>query len=95
MDDYLPHQIYELTTNKLEEEYQGGDEIPKVNDIDSINQDGNYDSYICYIGAKVQLPDGSGNPWIRKLTKRGKCINIESICNFHRNPFLNNQEYKV
>ena len=44
MDDYLPHQIYELTTNKWEDEYQGGDEIPEFDDIYRIHQDGNDNS---------------------------------------------------
>ena len=91
MDEYLPHQRYELPTNEWEEEYQGGFEIPKVNDISGIKEDGNGYSYDRYICAKIQLPGGSGNPRLKNVQKHRKSINRESIGNFHSSPFLNTQ----
>ena len=75
MDDYLPHQRYLLPTNKWEDEYQGEDEILEVDDIDGTHQDDNNGSYYGYIGAEVQLPDGSGNLRLRKVPKHRKGIN--------------------
>ena len=74
MDDYLSHQRDELCTNKWEEEYQGGYEILKKDNIERIHKDGNDNSYDGYIGAEVQTTDGSGNLWIRKVLKRRKVI---------------------
>ena len=92
MDEYLPHQRDELTTNKWEEECQVGDDLPEVDDIDGIHEGGNGDSYNGYISAKVKLPDGSGNPRLGKLLNLRKVKNMESIGNFHMNQCLNTQE---
>ena len=35
MDDYLPRQVDELPSNKWEEEYQGIDDLPEVDEIDA------------------------------------------------------------
>ena len=67
MDYYPPHQRYEFPTNKWEEEYQGGDDIPKVVYIGGIHEDINDNSFYGFIGAEVQLTDGSVNPRLRKL----------------------------
>ena len=75
MHEYLPHQRDELPTNKWEEEYQGGYEIPEVDDIDGIHQDENNGSYNGYIGAEVQPPDGTGNLRLRKVPKHMNGIN--------------------
>ena len=95
MDDYLPHQRYELPTNKWEEKYQGGGEIPEVDAIDWIHQDENDDSYNGHIGSEVQITNCSGNPQLGKVLMCRKGINGESIGNFRTNPFINTQDYKV
>ena len=94
MDDYLPHQIYEWPTNEWEEEYQGGDDLPKVDYTDEIHEDGNDDSYDGFVGSEVQLTDGSGNPWLVKLLKLSKVINVDIIVCYNTNPFLNTPKYK-
>ena len=45
MGDYLTCQRYEMPTNKLEEGYQGVDELSKVYDICGIHKDRNDESY--------------------------------------------------
>ena len=95
MGDYLPHQRYELPTNKWEEEYQGGYDLPKVNDIDGIHMGGNDESYDEYIRAEVQLPDVSGNSLLGRLLNTRKGIKGEIIGSFHTNSFINTQEYEV
>jgi len=95
MDDYLPRQVDELPSNKWEEEYQGINDLPEVDEIDGIHEDGNDDSYDEFIGAEVQLPDGSGNSRLGKVLKRRKGLNGETIGSYHTNPFLNSHEYEV
>ena len=44
MDYCLPHQRDELPTSIWKEKYQGGDDLPKVDDIDIIHEDISDDS---------------------------------------------------
>ena len=92
MYNCIPFQIYELPNNKWEYKYQGVDELPKVDYIDRVHKDGNYDSYDGFIGAEFKPRDGSGNPQLGKVLKCGKGINGERIGSYHKNPFLNTQE---
>ena len=95
MNDYLLQKRDELPIIKREEEYQGADDPPKVDAINGIHQYGNSESHDWYISTEVKLPDGSGNPRPVKVLKSRKGINREIIANFHTNPFMNTQEYKM
>ena len=92
MDYYIPHQRDELPTNKWEDKYQVGEELPKFNYIHVIHEIGNEDSYHRYIKAEVQLTDGSGKPRLGKVIKRRKGTNGDIIGSFHMNPFIKTQE---
>ena len=72
MDDYLPHQRDKLSTNKWEEEYQGGYDTPKFDYIDGIHEYVNDESYNGYIGAEFQITDVSGNPRLGKVLILGR-----------------------
>mmetsp|Transcript_15996 Transcript_15996/g.23839 ORF Transcript_15996/g.23839 Transcript_15996/m.23839 type:complete len:1130 (+) Transcript_15996:7540-10929(+) len=95
MDDYLPRERDELPSNAWEEEYQGPDDLPEVDEIDGIHEDGNDDCYDGFIGAEVQLPDVSGNSRLGKVLKRRKGNDGETIGSYHANPLLNTHEYEV
>ena len=76
-------------------EYQGGDDLPKVDDIDRISEDGNNEFYDGFIGAEVKLRDVSGNPQIGKVLKHRKRKNMERIGIYHMNSFFNTHMYEV
>ena len=61
MGDYLTCQRYEMPTNKLEEGYQGVDELSKVYDICGIHKDRNDESYNILICDEVWFIDVPGN----------------------------------
>jgi len=87
MDDYLPRQMDELPSNKWEEEYQGVDYLPEVDEIDGIHKDGNNDSYNGFIRAEYycQMVQGTHGSV--------KGLNGETIGSYHTYAFLSSHEY--